>query len=471
VGKYHPSKTNSPPIPEVPPQVSGAQETLIENGRNYHAIFQNSRDALIVADASTGMILDANPAAMALLGRSLEEIRRLHQSELHAPEDAVAGRASFLKHRFQSETTEHIVLRADGSRVPVEIAASPMRDAGDRELVLGIFRDVTERRMAEQAVRDSAEKFRALFESSGDYIYIHDLEGNFLDMNPAALGISGYGRDEILSLNISSLLDAEQTTTALHRLRQFEATGIRTGNPHFRIRAKNGTFVDVETTITIIPYEGSTRAVLGIARDITERERAEKELSENAERFRIMSRHDYLTGLPNRIFMDEHLAQLMYADDPLLTFAIAYIDVDQFKKVNDIHGHATGDDFLRTAASRFRSVLREHDVLARIGGDEFIAVLAGISDRKQAICCGRAILESLACPFVIRESLVLQCTASIGIAMFPEDAQTIDDLKRCADKAMYAAKTSGRNRVRACDPGPLRKGSAVIRALIQGQTS
>jgi diguanylate cyclase (GGDEF)-like protein/PAS domain S-box-containing protein len=447
VGKYHLSRPNStyPPIREVVTQVLRAQETPIENGRNYHAIFQASRDALFVADASTGLILDANPAAMVLLGRSLEEIRRLHQSELHAPEDVVAGRAAFLKHRLQSETTEHIVLRADGSRVPVEIAASPMRDAHDRQLVLGIFRDVTERRRAEQAVRDSAEKFRALFENSGDYIYIHDLEGNFLDMNPAALKMLGCGRDEIPSLNLCSLLGVEQAKNALHRLRQFESTGIRTENPHFRLKVKSGAFVEVETTITIIPCEGSTRAVLGIARDITERERAEKDLRENAERFRIMSRSDYLTGLPNRIFMDEHLEKLMYSGGSFVRFAVAYIDIDQFKKVNDIHGHATGDDFLRTAASRFRSVLREHDVLARIGGDEFIAVLAGVSDRKEAACRGRAFLEALDCPFVIRESLSLQCTASVGIAMFPEDASTIDDLKRCADKAMYVAKTSGRS--------------------------
>jgi diguanylate cyclase (GGDEF)-like protein/PAS domain S-box-containing protein len=447
----------------------GGQETLIENFHNYHAIFHASRDALLVANASTGMILDANPAAMALLGRSLEDIRKLHQTEVHAPEDVVAGRAAFLKHSYQSETVEHVILRADGRRIPVEIAASHIQDARGRKLVLGIFHDLTERRQAEKAVRDGAEQFRALFENSGDYIYIHDFEGNFLDLNPAASKVLGYRREEIASLNLYSLLGAEQTTNALRKLGQFEATGIRTENPHFRVRIKNGTFVDIETTITIIPYEASTRAVLGIARDITERKRAEEELRENADRFRMMSQHDCLTGLPNRVFMDEHLANLKYADGSSVKFAVAYIDIDRFKKVNDNYGHAIGDDFLRIAASRFRSVLRKHDVLARIGGDEFIAVLAGVKDQKEAVCCARNLLKSLDSPFAIHESLRLRCTASIGIAMFPDDGSTIDDLKRRADKAMYVAKTSGRNQVRVCDQIPLRKAGSGGRKLSRRQ--
>ena len=419
---------------------------LIENGSNYRAIFQASRDALLVADAPTGMILDANPAAIALLGRSLSEIRKLHQSEVHASEDVEAGRVSFLKHRYQSETTEHVVRRPDGRCVPVEIAASPMQDAWGRELVLGVFRDLTERRQAERTMRESAEQFRALFEGSEDYIYIHDFEGNFLNLNPAALKVLGYERDEIASLTLFSLFSADQVSCALRRLRQFEATGNRIEKPELRFRKKDAAFVDIETTITIIPYQGS-RVVLGIARDITIRKRAEMELHESADHFRMMARHDCLTGLPNRIFLDEHLSEIKSTSDSSVKFALAYIDIDEFKKVNDIYGHTTGDDFLRTAAARFRSVLRPQDLLARIGGDEFIAVLSGVSDRREAGRLAERLLESLTCPFQIRESSQCQCTASIGIAMFPDDGSTIDDLKRRADESMYIAKTSGRNQV------------------------
>ena len=198
--------------------------------------------------------------------------------------------------------------------------------------------------------------------------------------------------------------------------------------------------------------------VLGIARDIAEHKRAEEALSQNAERFRKISQHDSLTGLPNRVFLDEHLdLNVNSGGGSAIRFALAYIDLDEFKKVNDVYGHSGGDDFLRIAASRFRSALREDDVLARIGGDEFIAVLAGVRDRKEAVCCARNLIESLECPFAIQETLRLRCTASIGIAMFPEDGSTIDDLKRRADKAMYVAKMNGRNQVLVYDQVPNRK--------------
>jgi PAS domain S-box-containing protein/diguanylate cyclase (GGDEF)-like protein len=260
-----------------------------------------------------------------------------------------------------------------------------------------------ERRSSQQAARNDAEKFRARFESTGDCVYIHDLEGNFLDMNSAALKMLGYGRDEIRSLNIDSLLGLDQASSALRGLRKFEAPGLSTEHPHFRLRVKSGAFVDVETTIAIVPYEGSTQAVLGIARDITAREQE----------------------LPDRHFIEEHMANLMCSQDSLVSFALAYIDIDQFKGVNAA--------FLRTAATRLRSALQEHDVLARIEGDRFVAVLAGVNDRNDAVRAGRALLQSL------------ECNASIGIAMFPEDASTIDDLMRSADTATHCARTGDRN--------------------------
>jgi len=429
----------------------------IENGDNYRAIFHASRDALLVADAATGKLLDANPAAIALLDRSLEEIRKLHQQEIHAPEDVEAGRAAFQKYCSQAEASEHVVIRPNGTRVPVEIASSPLRDPRGAPLVLGVLRDLTERRRAEQAVLDSAEQFRGLFEGSADYIYIHDFDGNFLDMNPAGLKALGYQRADITSLNLSSLISPSQLSTAFTRLREFEATGIRSENPNFRLKTRTGTFVDVETTITIIPFERTMRAILGVARDITERLRADKALHERADLFRMMSRHDNLTGLPNRVFLDERLADVQAAGALSGNFAMAYIDLDLFKEVNDAHGHAVGDAFLRIAASRFQSVLREHDVLARIGGDEFVAVLAGVDDRKEAARRGRRLLRALKRPLQLREHLQLQCTASIGIALFPSDGSTPAELERSADDFMYIAKSRGKNQVQVCARLPLQR--------------
>jgi diguanylate cyclase (GGDEF)-like protein len=206
-------------------------------------------------------------------------------------------------------------------------------------------------------------------------------------------------------------------------------------------------------TISVFPHSTAVPDTLGEILDLTTQLVS---LAINNRRLydglTYRSGHDSLTGLPNRVFLDEHLASsLRSAAGPPVRFAIAYIDLDEFKEVNDVYGHTTGDTFLQIAASRFRSVLRNDDLLARIGGDEFIAVLAGVADRREATRRGQRLLESLKCEFAIGDALRLPCTASIGVALFPEDGSSIDDLKRCADESMYVAKTEGKNQVRACN--------------------
>ena len=122
-------------------------------------------------------------------------------------------------------------------------------------------------------MRDSAERFQALFERSLDGIYIHDFDGSFLDANPAALRLMGYQRADIASLKLSALLSEDQVARALESLSEFETTGKRTTASEFRVRRKDGTFVDIETRITQIPFEGTAGAILGIARDISQRKR------------------------------------------------------------------------------------------------------------------------------------------------------------------------------------------------------
>src|SRR5262245_34863485 len=126
------------------------------NGRafDYRLVFEASRDAMLVADAASGMLVDANPAAVALLGRSLNEIRALHQTDVHSVEDVEAGREAFGAYRYQSGCSAHVLKKVDGTCVPVEVSASVMRDVNGRELILGIFRDLTAQRRAEKELRE-----------------------------------------------------------------------------------------------------------------------------------------------------------------------------------------------------------------------------------------------------------------------------------------------------------------------------
>jgi PAS domain S-box-containing protein len=154
-----------------------APEIPVGTKFDYSVVIQASRDAMLVADASSGMLVDANPAATALLGRSLEEIRTLHQTDVHSAEDVEAGREAFGGYRYKSGSSMHVLLRADGKRVPVEISASAMRDVSGRELILGIFHDLTERRLAEERLRESEERFRIMADGCPSVMWVTDVEG------------------------------------------------------------------------------------------------------------------------------------------------------------------------------------------------------------------------------------------------------------------------------------------------------
>ncbi len=166
------------------------------------------------------------------------------------------------------------------------------------------------------------------------------------------------------------------------------------------------------------------------------------------ERLTHRSLHDALTGLPNRALLDERLTAAMEgAHESGGRLAIAYVDLDKFKQVNDVYGHDTGDRYLQNVARRLRHALRDCDTLARVGGDEFIALLPAVRDKTHALEVARRLTESLSKPLRAGEGLELACSASVGIALFPEDGRTLDQLKHHADASMYEAKRSSREAV------------------------
>ena len=187
------------------------------NEGEYRDIFRASRDALLVAEARTGMLLDANPAAIALLGRPLEEIRTLHQSDVHVLDDRAAGRTAFENRRQLAGATEHVVLRGDGTRVSVEISASPMRGPRGEELVLGNFRDLTERNRAGEAARLNEVRLRAITDSAHDAIVMMNPGGQITYWNPAAESILGFSSEEALGKDLHQLLAPERYHPAMRK--------------------------------------------------------------------------------------------------------------------------------------------------------------------------------------------------------------------------------------------------------------
>ena len=207
-------------------------------------------------------------------------------------------------------------------------------------------------------------------------------------------------------------------------------------------RRKDGTLYTVDETITpLLNEHGSITHFIAIQQDMTLQ-------SQQQEQERYLAYHDMLTGLPNRGHFIKLLEQeMLHAARAKEMFAVLFLDLDKFKPVNDTFGHDVGDRLLQAVAERLQSAIRKSDTVARFGGDEFAILLVGLLDMEVAITIACKLVSTLAQPFVIGEHKI-HIGVSIGIAMYPADGKTQEELTRKADQAMYAAKQQGGNSYR-----------------------
>src|SRR5580658_5553 len=262
------------------------REALQQSEARYRAVFDASLDALLIADAQTGMLVDANPAALILLDRSMEEIRGLHQKDIHVSEDVLAGTAAFHRYRYESGASEHVVLRPDGTRVPVEIAASPMRDAQGHDLVLGIFHDLTEHRQAEEAIRESENRFRIMADCCPTIMWVTDAQGLVWFVNPAYrefFGITNQqaeGHDWNLRVHPD---DEDEAIAAFTRSVQQHTPFTAEG----RVQRSDGEWRWVATYgEPRFSESGVFLGHVGLSFDITDRKQAEEALRESERSYR-----------------------------------------------------------------------------------------------------------------------------------------------------------------------------------------
>lgn len=301
------------------------------------------------------------------------------------------------------------------------------------------------------ALEQSEQLHRYLVEQSPDLIYTLDHEGKFIFVNHRVESLLGYRRDELLGQHFSVIVhedDLEQARYAFHERRIGERA---TSNFEVRLRNKqNGIqHFDNRMIVAILSSQGIYRheesmpmphfiGTSGVARDITERKRVEQMIA-------FQAFHDTLTGLPNRsLFMDRLDLAITQARRRNQRVGMMFLDIDRFKLINDTYGHAEGDVLLKEFAERTRNALRSGDTLARLGGDEFTVLLPDISNPEDVATIARKMLSDLKRPFVLAEQDFV-ATVSIGIAIYPDDGESPQDLIRNADIAMYQTKSQGKN--------------------------
>ncbi len=308
--------------------------------------------------------------------------------------------------------------------------------AMDIDFALDNFRKEDERKRAEEELRISEQQLRTIIETEPECVKIVGKTGKLLEMNPAGLAMLEV--DSIEQARQHSLLDFilpehHDSFIGLHK----QVMNGKDAILEFEIIGSQGTRRWLEThAAPLRDAKGEIVSLLGVTRDITERKRAK-------DRIQYLANFDALTGLPNRTQLDDRLKYALgLAKRSGGHLAIMFVDIDRFKDINDTLGHSIGDAFLVEVAKRLQSVLREEDTVSRLGGDEFILMLPG-NDAKGAAQVAQKLLEVIAEPCQIAQ-YDLTVTASIGIALYPDDGVDLETLSKNADTAMYRAKQEGR---------------------------
>ena len=302
-----------------------------------------------------------------------------------------------------------------------------------------LITDITDRWQAESTVRQSEERMRKFTEITDEAILFHR-DGLITDGNDALTRLTGYTLPEVMGLSIFNFISHEWRAVA------YEYTRAGREDPYeVTIRHKDGHTIPVEVVGKTMPQLHADYRVV-VVRDITARKEAQ-------ERETFLALHDTLTQLPNRRFLMEQLGKVLsMARRRKFMVAVLFINLDHFKTVNDSLGHHAGDQLLCDVAERLRQSVRDTDLVARLSGDEFVAVLTDIHTPDDAAMVADKLIETMRSAFTVGQ-LPLTMSPSIGISLFPGDDTTVQGLLRCADTAMYHAKDSGRGNRQFYQPG------------------
>jgi len=412
-----------------------AENALIESEQRLSAIIQTEPECVKIVDAR-GKLTQMNPAGLAMLeAQTLEEAQQYGLTDYLLPQ----YRAGFiaLHHTVmggENGTFEFEVTGLKGSRRWLETHATPMRNAkGEVTSLLGATRDITQRKADENTRILQTQAM----EQSPNAVIITDFKANIEYVNTAFIQNTGYTLEEVIGQNPRLLKSGntpahayDEMWTALVKQEKWQGEFIN--------KRKDGTnYIYSINVAPVIDHTGKTTHYIAIEEDISEQKKTQ-------EKIHYLANYDVLTGLPNRIQMDDHLQYtLNLAKRNEGYFAIIFLDLDHFKAINDTLGHSVGDLLLMELSQRLNFAIREEDTASRMGGDEFVLLLPQ-TDANGAAQVAQKLLSSISKTFLI-EDHELSVTASLGIALYPSDGSDIETLSKNADVAMYRAKQEGRN--------------------------
>ena len=417
----------------------------------------------IIHTSLEGKILRSNARFAEIIGYSLDAIPGMTFQQITAVEDLERSNAALQRTTTGgadvplSPVWEKRYIRRDGSLTWVRLTISIQRDQEGRALhYIAVIEDINERKAAEanlskaqQALRLSEERYRTVFQTSLDCITISSLkDGRYIDVNKAFLKLMGFEYEEVIgrsSLELNFWADhGTRDDMALHLRRDSCLHDYKT-----QYRKRNGELFWVLISASVIEIE-ATPCVLSVMRDISDAKAAEEEIWK-------LAFYDPLTRLPNRRLLLDRLRQALVASTRTERHrALLFVDLDDFKTLNDTLGHQTGDLLLQEVATRLAKSVREGDTVARLGGDEFVVMLEHLSTvpeeaATQAEAVGQKMLSAIDQPYLLDGHECLS-TSSVGITVFGRNSENANEVLQQADIAMYQAKAAGRNTMRFFAP-------------------
>jgi len=413
-----------------------AEQARGESEERFMALFRSSPAPMALLDLETQRILDVNDAHVEQLGRPREQVigKTSRELDLYAnPND---------REKIWEQLTSKGHARMDA--VPFVDASGALRwhmvsarivPVSERKTVVVTAVDITGRIDAEQALAASETRFRSAFKYSATGMALLSPEGQWLRVNDALCEIVGYGEEELLQTDYRRITYPEDRAGDLEFLQARVARGARGAlQRERRFVRKDGTTVWVQINLAaVVDPDGKSYQIVAQIQDIAERKAAEA-MAEH------LALHDPLTALPNKRLLSDRLAIALSAAKRMKTYVGAiFIDLDGFKPVNDTWGHTAGDAVLRQIAQRLQSALRQSDTVARVGGDEFVVLATGVEQRSEFDRLVERLLAAIERPCEI-EAGTATVSASIGMAIYPDDATNGAELIRRADAAMYEVK-------------------------------
>ncbi|ANU23165.1 sensor domain-containing diguanylate cyclase [Planococcus donghaensis] len=422
-----------------------AQKKIEEDYLFFESLVQNSVDPMIMVSAEF-MILDLNPAYENTFGVFKGQWVGRYYHELPDKQKELFGAGKNLLQQFsaQSKSTSMIMkrIKQDGTEAKFSVSYSPVKENGMIRAFHIVFRELTNELLLKNELKKT-ENILESYKEALNYaalVAIWNVSGTVEFVNDNLNELTGYKPSDMIGLNISEIGEAVVSPKLYNEIREVTLRG-EIWRGQIKSMKRNGEFFWVDVTIIpLLDVEGEIYQFLSILFDITERKQLEEKLH-------FMAYHDSLTNLPNRRFMIQQFQQIREQADAKNEFIVLlYLDGDDFKLVNDQFGHDVGDEFIFHFGDAIKRSLRKNDLVARVGGDEFLVALRDVvpeNSEQHIESVINRINESLLEGWTIADHHFTP-TSSVGIAIYPEHGQDFDELVKKADAALYLAKGKGK---------------------------